>query len=88
MQGFNIGLDMRKLAKNKGADKPVHLRRLISAFVIRLLESIVLRLATTKIHSWWDWFESRFETPKTGFLASRPIFKPASVAEQVGLRLT
>ena len=28
-------------AKNKGADQPVHPRSLISAFVIRLLESII-----------------------------------------------
>ena len=33
----------------KGADQPAHPRRLISAFVIRLLESIISRLAMSKI---------------------------------------
>ena len=33
-------------AKNKGADRPAHPFILISAFVIRLLESIISRLAT------------------------------------------
>ena len=33
---------------NKGADKPAHSRSLISAFVIRLLESIISELATSK----------------------------------------
>ena len=34
---------------NKDADKPAHPRSLISAFVIRLLESIISRLATSGI---------------------------------------
>ena len=33
---------------NKGADQPGLLRRLISAFVIRFLESIISKLATSK----------------------------------------
>ena len=36
-------------ANNKGADQSVHLRRLISVFVIRFLESIISRLATSEI---------------------------------------
>ena len=36
-------------ANNKGADQPAHSRSLISAFVIRFLESIIYRLATNKI---------------------------------------
>ena len=36
-------------ANNKDADQPVHLRRLISAFVIRLLESIISKLQTSEI---------------------------------------
>ena len=36
-------------ANNKGADQPAHPRRLISAFVIHLLESIKSRLARSKI---------------------------------------
>ena len=40
---------LRKVANNKCADQPAHPRSLISAFVIRLLESIISRLATSKI---------------------------------------
>ena len=36
-------------ANNKEADQPVHLRSMISAFVIPLLESIISRLATSEI---------------------------------------
>ena len=36
-------------ANNKGADQPAHLRSLISAFVIHLLESIISKLVTSKI---------------------------------------
>ena len=36
-------------ANNKGTDQPAHPRSLISAFVIRLLESIISRLATSEI---------------------------------------
>ena len=36
-------------ANNKGADQPAHLRSLISAFVIRFLESIICKLATDDI---------------------------------------
>ena len=36
----------RGLANNKGSGQPAHRRSLISAFVIRLLESIISRLAT------------------------------------------
>ena len=35
-------------AYNKGGDKPVHLRRLISAFVIHLLKSIISKIATSE----------------------------------------
>ena len=37
---------LRGFANNKGADQPAHLRSLISAFVIRFLESNVCKLAT------------------------------------------
>ena len=68
-------------ANNKGADQHAHLRSLIRAFVIPLLESIISRLAMSKISI----FElvsvveqaylnlSLWETPKTGFVATRPI---------------
>ena len=36
-------------ANNKGADQPAHRHSLISTFVIRLLESIISRFATSKI---------------------------------------
>ena len=47
------GLDARKpvwwFANNTGVDQPVHPHSLISAFVIRFLESIISRLATSEI---------------------------------------
>ena len=36
-------------ANNKGADQPVHLHSLISAFVIRYLDSIIAKLDTSKV---------------------------------------
>ena len=47
-----MGLDVRKtvlvpFANNKGADQPAHMHSLMSAFVFRLLESIISRLATS-----------------------------------------
>ena len=36
-------------ANNKGADQPAHPRSLISAFIIRLMESIISRLATREV---------------------------------------
>ena len=40
---------LQGVANNKGADQPAHLRRAIRAFVIRLLGSIVAKLATSQI---------------------------------------
>ena len=40
---------LRRFANNKGADQPAHPRSLISAFVIRLLESTTSRLITSEI---------------------------------------
>ena len=40
---------LRRFANNKGADQPAHPRRLISAFVIRFLESTISKLATSEI---------------------------------------
>ena len=40
---------LRGVANNKGADQPAHLRRLINAFVISSLLSILSRLATSEI---------------------------------------
>ena len=39
---------LRWFANNKGADQPAHPRRLTSAFVIRFLESIISKLATSE----------------------------------------
>ena len=36
-------------ANNKDANQPAHSRSLISAFVIRLLESIISKIATSEI---------------------------------------
>ena len=40
---------LRGFANNTGADQPAHPRSLISAFVIRVLESIIYKLATSEI---------------------------------------
>ena len=40
---------LRRFANNTGADQPAHPHSLISAFVIRLLKSIIARLATGEI---------------------------------------
>ena len=40
---------LRGVANNTGADQPAHPRSLISAFVIRFLESIICKLATGEI---------------------------------------
>ena len=56
---------LRGFLNNKGADQPAHLRRLISAFVIHLLESIIAE--QVGLGMTWS------ETPKTGFVALRPI---------------
>ena len=37
------------VANNKGADQPAHKRRLISAFVVRFLESIITKLFASEI---------------------------------------
>ena len=82
-----MGLDARKpdfggkFAKNKDADQPAHSRSLISACVIRVLESTISKLATSEI----SFFRlvsvaeqaglnlTLSETPKTDFVATRPI---------------
>ena len=71
---------LRGFANNTGADQPAHPRSLISAFVIRLMKSIICKLAIGEI----SFFQlvsvaeetglklALSETPKTGFLATRP----------------
>ena len=71
----------RRSVNNTGADQPVHSRSLISAFVICLLESSISKLATSKMSIFYlvpvavDTGLSLIflETPKTGFLATRPL---------------
>ena len=40
---------LRRFANNTGADQPAHPRSLLSAFVIRLLESSIFKHASSKI---------------------------------------
>ena len=68
------------VANNKGADQPVHLCSLISAFAIHVLESILSRLNISEISTFLLVFVAEqagliltsSETPKTGFLPTRP----------------
>ena len=68
------------VANNKGADQPAHPRRLISAFAIRLLILIIIKLSSSEISIFWLVSVAvkiglcfvLSETPKTGFLGSRP----------------
>ena len=49
---MHLGFDKTCLwdfGSNKGADQPAHTRRLISAFVIHFLESIISKLPTGEI---------------------------------------
>ena len=71
---------LRGYENNKSADQPAHPRSLISTFVIHFLESTISKLATSEISI----FQlvpvaeqaglnlTLSETPKTGFLTSRP----------------
>ena len=83
---YDMGLHVRKpifsgLRDNKAADQPAHPHRLIGAFVIRLLERIISRLAMSEISFFYlvsvaEKTGLKFalsETAKTGFLATRPI---------------
>ena len=71
----------RGVANNKGADQPAHQRSLISAFVISLLESMTFRLASSEISIFYlvsiaeqsGLNLALWETPKTGFVMTRPI---------------
>ena len=76
---------LRGFANNTGADQPAHPHRLISAFVIRFLESIICKLATSEISNFYRVsvaeetglklaLSNLSETPKTGFVTSRPIY--------------
>ena len=71
---------LRGFANNTGTDQPVHPRSLFSALVIHFLESIIYKLAIgeisiLKLDSVAETCLklALSETPKTGFLATRPI---------------
>ena len=78
---FLLWPSCRRFVNNKGADQPAHPRSLISAFVIHLLESIISRLARSEISIFQLVSVTEqaglkltvSETPKTGFVAVRPI---------------
>ena len=71
---------LRGFANNTSADQPVHPRSLISAFVIRFLKSTIFDLESGKISIFLLVSVAEetglklalSETPKTGFLATRP----------------
>ena len=71
---------LRGFANNTDADQPAHPRSLISAFVIRFLDSTILNLATGEISIFKLLLvveETGLKlalavTPKTGFLATGP----------------
>ena len=73
---------LRRFANNKGADQPAHPRSLISAFLIRFLESTISKLATSEISIFLlvpvaeqaGLNLNLSETPKTGFVETRPIW--------------
>ena len=84
MGGGHIGPEktcLPRFANNKGTDQPAHPRSLISAFVIRFLESTIYNLATSEILIFQlvsvadetGLSLALSETPKTGFLVARLI---------------
>ena len=58
------------VANNKGADQPVHPHRLISTFVICLLESFISKLASSEISIFW--LVSVAEDTDLNFVLSEP----------------
>ena len=70
-----------RFVNNKGADQPAHPCRLIRAFIIHLLENIISLLAPSEISLFWLVSVAKetglilafSESPKTGFLALRPL---------------
>ena len=67
-------------ANNKGADQPAHQHRLISAFVIHLMECILSKFATSEFSIFYQVSVADktvlnltlSEAPKTAYVASRP----------------
>ena len=76
-----MGLDARKsvfgFANNEGADQRAHPCRLISAFVIRFLETCFMQNfdVLASLCSSGDWFEPRFvDKPKDRFCRDESFF--------------
>ena len=67
-------------ANNKGADQPAHQYRLISAFVIHLMERIISKFATSEFSIFYQvsvadktgLYLALSKAQKTGFAVSRP----------------
>ena len=78
---------LRWFENNTVADQPAHPRSLISAFVIRVLETIMSRLVSSAISIFWlvsiaeeaGLNLTLSETAKTGFLATRPNCRKLSL---------
>ena len=77
-----MGLDARKSANNKGAEQPAHPRSLISAFLFAYwkekymylyFEIFLLAKFLFSVVEESGLSLTLSETPKTGFIASRPI---------------
>ena len=77
-----MGLDARKPVFVGGADQPAHPISLISAFIIRFLQSTTSKLTINDISIFWLVYVAEeiglslalSENPKTGFLATRPNY--------------
>ena len=77
-------------ANNKDADQPAHPRSLLSAFVVRCLDSIIPLFSISEISSLYlasvaeqaGLSLPRSQTPKTGFLMTRLIYGPGESSRQ------
>ena len=79
---------LRGFANNKCVDQPAHQRRLISAFVIRFLKSIISKLASREIFVAGETGLSLAlsETSKTGFSRRGPILLCDQMQVQLSMR--
>ena len=73
---------------NKGADQPEHTHILISTYDNPLSEIVILDLLKGNFNFWasfysrGDWLSlALWETRKTGFVVSKPIYTPAEFAQ-------
>ena len=81
---------LRGLANNTDADQPAHSRRLISVIVIRFLESMLSKLATSEISIFYLVYVAGqtglsltlSETLTTGFAATRPTWYVTPVVDE------